>query len=85
MSMAMYMRSPRARLAIRALGPFLMLLFWEIILSRVAFPMIPTANITQDSTVLMYLKAVWIDVACRQLGGDIGRIRTAREELEEGE
>lgn len=69
MSMAMYIRSPRARLAMRALGPFLMLLFWYIILSRVAFPIIPTAKIKQDNTVLMYLKAVLMDVVCRQVGG----------------
>lgn len=47
--------------------------------------MIPTANMIQDITVLMYLKAVVIDVACRQLGGDTGRARTTREALEEDE
>lgn len=60
MTIAMYIRSPSARLAMRALGPFLMLLFWEIILSRVALPMIPTIKIKQESTALMYLKVDFI-------------------------
>lgn len=67
--MAMYIRSPRARLAIRALGPFLMFLFWRIIRSRVMLPMTPTAKMRQDRTMLMYLNAICMEVVRRQLGG----------------
>lgn len=66
--MAMYIRSPRARLAIRALGPFLMFLFWWIIRSRVMLPMTPTAKMRQDRTVLMYLNVICMEVVRRQLG-----------------
>lgn len=65
----MYIRSPRARLAIRAFGPFLMLLFWWIIRSRVMLPMTPTAKMRQDRTVLMYLNAICMEGVCRQMGG----------------
>lgn len=67
--MVMYIRSPRARLAIRAFGPFLMLLFWWIIRSRVMLPMTPTAKMRQDRTVLMYLNAICMEGVCRQMGG----------------
>lgn len=65
----MYIRSPRARLAIRAFGPFLMLLFWWIIRSRVMFPMTPTVNMRQDRIVLVYLNTICMEVVRRHLGG----------------
>lgn len=65
----MYIRSPKARLAIRAFGPFLMFLFWWIIRSRVMLPMTPTAKMRQDRTVLMYLNAISMEVFRRHLGG----------------
>lgn len=60
-----------------------MLLFWQIILSRVAFPMIPTDNIRHESTVLMHLKAVVVLIllACRHLGTDDVCVSVAEEEL----
>lgn len=47
--------------------------------------MIPTVKITQDITVLMYLKAVFIDVSFSQAGRDTWRIWTSWEELEKDE
>lgn len=74
--MVMYIRSPSARLAMRALGPFLMHLCWYIILRRVALPIMPTTNTITEMMVLMYLKYPLMEVFTRHIGGGTGCFTT---------
>lgn len=68
--MIIYSRSPRARLPIRTLGPFLMHLFLYMILSSVELPMMPTTKIRQETMVFTYLKAYLISVGFKHMGGE---------------
>ncbi|KAL0185047.1 hypothetical protein M9458_020743, partial [Cirrhinus mrigala] len=60
--------SPKARLPMRILGPFLMHLCSLIILRRVTFPTIPNRNTKHETTVLMYLKASLICAGPEHIG-----------------
>ena len=82
MSITMWIRSPRARLPMRMLGPLLMLLFTYMILSKVTFPTIPTTNTSSETTVLTYLKASLIPADSRHMGGCCGFGPAASAELE---
>ena len=69
----MWTRSPRARLAMRIFGPFLMHLCALIILSKVTFPMIPNRKTKHDTNVLIYLKTSFILVGPLHMGSGAGR------------
>lgn len=69
MAMIIYSRSPRARLPMSTLGPFLIHLFLYMILRSVELPMIPTTKIRQEMMVFTYLKACLISVGFLHMGG----------------
>ncbi len=67
-SIKMCKMSPKARLAMRILGPFLMHLCSLIILRRVTFPTIPNRNTKHETMLLMYLKAPLIRAGPEHIG-----------------
>lgn len=65
----MWIRSPKARLAMTMFGPLLMHLFTYMIFSKAEFPTIPTTNTTTETAVLTYLKASLIPADSKHIGG----------------
>lgn len=69
MSITTWIRSPKARLAMRTFGPLLIHLFTYIIFSRAEFPTMPTTKTTRETAVLTNLKASLIPADSTHIGG----------------
>lgn len=84
MATTTWIRSPNARLAMRKLGPLLMVLLLWMIFRRAELPTMPSTNTSRDTAVLTYLKALRIRADLEHIGGGGGGGTRRTELLDSG-